>query len=133
MRLTVGGVLVYAGMALLLVIQTARLVTMDQLWTDGVSVASVGLVAVSAAAALLFLTAVVTRQPLIEGDGPWFITMGWALLIALTALSFVISLSSSLASDEAVWVTIPAVFVPFWVRKLEESYREGVDEARRER
>ncbi|TDU88630.1 hypothetical protein EV138_2176 [Kribbella voronezhensis] len=132
MRLTVGGVLVYAGMALLLVVQTVRLVTMDRLWVDGVSVAPAGLVVVAAAAALLFLTAVVTRQPLVEGDGPWFITMGWLLLIALTALSFVISLSSSLTSEEAVWVTGPAVFVPFWVRKLEESYREGVEEAQRD-
>jgi uncharacterized membrane protein YccC len=54
--------------------------------------------------------------------------MGWAVLVALTALSFVISM---LSSQEAGWVIGPAVFVPFWVRRLEESYREGVDEARR--
>ena len=89
--------------------------------------------AVVAATALLFLFALVVRQPLIEGDGPWFITMGWAVVIALTVVSVVISMLSSPASDEAIWVTGPAVFVPFWVRKLEESYREGVEEARRDR
>jgi hypothetical protein len=133
MRLTWGGVLVYAGTALLLVVQTVRLVLMDRLWAGGIAFTSVCLVAVVAATALLFLFALVVRQPLIEGDGPWFITMGWAVVIALTVVSFVISMLSSPASDEAIWVTGSAVFVPFWVRKLEESYRDGVEEARRER
>jgi len=96
----------------------------------GAMMAAIALVVVTAAAALLYLIAVVVRQPLVEGDGPWFITMGWVILILLTALSFVISMVWSPASDEAIWVTGPAVFVPFWVRRLEESYREGVDEAR---
>ncbi|MEU0093629.1 hypothetical protein [Kribbella sp. NPDC006257] len=130
MKLTVGGVFVYAGTSVLLVVQTVRLVLLKELWAGGVSLAPVTLVVVTAVAALLYLIAVLIRQPLVEGDGPWFITMGWAVLIALTALSFVIAMVSSPASDEALWVTGPAVFVPFWVRKLEESYREGVDEGR---
>jgi hypothetical protein len=133
MRLTWGGVLVYAGIAVLLVVQTVRLILMDRLWSAGVDFLSICLVAVVAATALLFVYAAVVRQPLIEGDGPWVITMGWALVIALTVISFVISMLSAPASDEAIWVTGPAVFVPFWVRQLEESYRDGVEEARRER
>jgi cbb3-type cytochrome oxidase subunit 1 len=133
MRLTWGGVLVYAGIAVVLLVQTVRLILMDRLWADGIAFAPVCLVAVVAATALLFLVAVVTRQPLIEGDGPWFITMGWAVVIVLTVLGLVISTMSSLDQDAGLWVTGPAVFVPFWVRKLEESYREGVEEGRRER
>jgi len=133
MRLTWGGVLVYAGIAVLLGVQTVRLILMDRLWSAGVDFLSICLVAVVAATALLFVYAAVVRQPLIEGDGPWVITMGWAVVIALTVISFVISILSAPASDEAIWVTGPAVFVPFWVRKLEESYRDGVEEARRER
>jgi hypothetical protein len=130
MRLTAGGVFVYAGTSLLLFVQAVRLVLSKELWAEGISIAPVALVVVTAVAALLYLIAVLMRQPLVEGDGPWFITMGWAILIVLTALAFVISMLSS-GPDEATWVVGPAVFVPFWVRRLEESYREGVDEARR--
>ena len=133
MRLTWGGVLVYAGPAVMLVVQTVRLAMMDGAWGDGIAFAPVGLVAVAAASALLFGVAAVIRRPLIADDGPWISTMGWAVLIALGAVCFVLSmLSSSPAEDGAIWVTVPAVFVPFWVRKLEESYREGIEEARRE-
>jgi hypothetical protein len=130
MRLTVGGVLVYAGTALLLVVQAVRLVLLDELWTEGASVASVGLVVLTAAAALLFGAGAVSRQPLIEGEGPWFASVGWAVVIALTAVGMAIALMTSVDEIAGLWVTGPAVFVPFWVRKLEESYREGVDEAR---
>jgi hypothetical protein len=134
MRLTWGGVLVYAGTALTLVVQAVRLVMMDGIWGDGIAFAPAGLVAVAAASALLFGVGAVIRRPLIADDGPWISTMGWAVLIALGAVCFVLSmLSTSPASEGAIWVTVPAVFVPFWVRKLEESYREGVEEGRRER
>jgi hypothetical protein len=133
MRLTWGGVLVYAGIAVVLVVQTVRLILMDRLWGDGIAFAPVCLVAVVAATALLFLVAVVIRQPLIEGDGPWFITMGWAVVIALTVVGLAITTMASLDQYAGLWVTGAAVFVPFWVRKLEESYLEGVEEGRRER
>ncbi len=131
MRLTVGGVFVYAGTSLLLVVQAVRLVLMDEPWAEGVSVAPVSLVVMTAAAALLFGAGAVTRWPLIADDGPWISTMGWAVLIALTAIAFAISALLPPAAGDASWVALPAVFVPFWVRRLEESYREGVDEARR--
>ncbi len=46
MRLTWGGVLVYAGMTMVLVVQTVRLILIDQLWADGIAVTSVFLVGV---------------------------------------------------------------------------------------
>jgi hypothetical protein len=131
MRLTMGGVFVYAGTALLLVVQAVRLVLLEALWADGGSVASVSLVVLTVATALLFGAGAVTRQPLIEGEGPWFASVGWAVVIALTAVGIGIALMTSIDENTALWVTGPAVFVPFWVRKLEESYREGVDEASR--
>jgi hypothetical protein len=141
MRLTVGGVFVYAGTSLLLFVEAVRLVLLESLWAEGVFMAPVSLVVVTSAAALLFGAGAVTRQPLIEsgddaaanaadaadaagaggdrvelGDGSrrltglgvgpgglaglrahgwlgsWFGSMGWAVLVALTALSFVISM-----------------------------------------
>jgi hypothetical protein len=133
MRLTVGGVFVYAGTSLLLFVQAVRLGLMKGLWADGVSVAPVSLVVVTAASALLFGAGAVVRRPLIADDGPLISTMGWAVLIALTAIAFAISALLPPAPGNASWVVLPAVFVPFWVRRLEESYREGVDEARRGR
>ncbi|QNE20836.1 hypothetical protein F1D05_26630 [Kribbella qitaiheensis] len=133
MRLTVGGVLVYAGIVVLLVVQTVRLIQMDQLWADGIAFTPVCLVAVVAATALMFLVGAVARQPLIDGDGPWFSTLGWAVVIGLTGVGMAITALASYGNEAGVWVTGPAVFVPFWVRKLEESYREGVEEGLRER
>jgi len=151
MRLTVGGIFVYSGTALMLFVQSVRLVLTERLWVEGVSVAPVCLVVVTAAAALLFGTGALFRQPLIEGAGdlareslaepsepgrgvgPWFNSMGWAAVIALTAVGMAIALMTSYDEVIGLWLTGPAVFVPFWVRKLEESYRDGVDEARRGR
>ena len=133
MRLKWGGVLVYAGIAVGLAVQTVRLVLMDRLWADGIAFAPACLVAVVAATALLFGVAAVTRQPLIDGDGPWFSTIGWLVVAVLTIVGLAITTMASLDQYAGLWVTGAAVFVPHWVRKLEESYRDGVEEGRRER
>jgi hypothetical protein len=79
----------------------------------------------------LFAVGAVTRRGLAADDGPWICQNGWLLVIALTAALFAVAV---LSDQEAVPIlpTGPAVFLPRWIRRMQESYYEGVADAERE-
>jgi hypothetical protein len=80
-----------------------------------------------ALAALLFAIGAVTRRGLLADDGPWICRNGWLVLVGLTAAGVLVAF----ASDQGItpWPTGPAVFVPHFVRRLQEKYQEGRSEA----
>jgi hypothetical protein len=81
-------------------------------------------------AALLFAIGAVTRRGLLADDGPWICRKGWLVLVGLTAAGALVAF----LSDQGItpWPTGPAVFVPHFVRRMQEKYYEGVAEAERE-
>jgi hypothetical protein len=130
-RLTWPGALIYLGVAVVMAIQVVRMIRNDGYWTSGPTWAAACLVASIALTGLYFGVAAVARRPLVGGDGPWLLRYGWLVVIGLALLSF---LASMALPDQAykVFPNGPALFVPLWIRQLEESYREGVKEARQE-
>lgn len=86
---------------------------------------------VVAASGALFAIGAATRRGLISDDGPWICRNGWIVLAALTG---VVPLAISLlgGQDTPLWPTGPALFLPHFIRRLQESYYDGVAEAERE-
>ena len=87
-------------------------------------------VVVLAATALLLAVGAVTRRGLIADDGPWICRNGWMVLFGLTAAGWVVAFLSK--QDVPMWPTGPTAFLPHFIRRLQESYYEGVAEAERE-
>lgn len=80
--------------------------------------------------AVLLAVGAVTRRGLAADDGPRICQQGWIVLIALTAVVFVVG---GLSNEEVMpWPWVWVVFVPHWIRRAQESYYEGVAEAERE-
>jgi hypothetical protein len=90
-----------------------------------------------AMAVLFGLTAVVfgagaaTRRGLAADEGPWICRNGWILVLGLIAAMFVVSLMSDL-DGIGPFPSPVAVFVPHWIKRLQEKYYEGRAEAERE-
>ncbi|GAA3125548.1 hypothetical protein JOF29_006333 [Kribbella aluminosa] len=73
----------------------------------------------------------VTRRGLVADDGPWICRKGWIVVIGLTAATF----AALMLSDTGTIRTFPnpaIVFLPNFVKRLQEKYYEGVEEAERE-
>ncbi|WP_432888464.1 hypothetical protein ACQPYH_07680 [Kribbella sp. CA-245084] len=77
---------------------------------------------------LLFAVGAVTRRGLAGQSGPWICRNGWALVVGLAAVMFVLSLLTD-AEGISPFPTATAVFIPHWVNRLKEKYDEGVAEA----
>jgi hypothetical protein len=73
----------------------------------------------------------ILAQPVagVSSDGPWIFRQGWIVLAGLTVANLVVDLLASGNQAPVAWVTGPAVFLPHFVRRLEESYYDGVAEA----
>jgi hypothetical protein len=82
---------------------------------------------VDALSGLLLAIGAVTRRGLVADDGPWICRNGWLLLGGLT----VAGAGVAALSNQAIpfWPTGPAVFLPHFVRRLQESYYDGRSEA----
>ncbi|MGY4765368.1 hypothetical protein ACXC9Q_00465 [Kribbella sp. CWNU-51] len=86
-------------------------------------------VVVLAATALLLAVGAVTRRGLVADDGPWICRHGWIVLFGLTAAGWVVAFLGN--QDVPMWPTGPAAFLPHFIRRLQESYYDGVAEAER--
>lgn len=79
---------------------------------------------------VIFGIGAVTRRGLMSDDGPRICRQGWIVVLALVCAAFVVYL---LGDD---WGTpfpnAVAVFIPPMVKRLQEKYYEGRDEAERE-
>ncbi|HEY3562357.1 MAG TPA: hypothetical protein VGL05_33050 [Kribbella sp.] len=79
---------------------------------------------------VMFGVGAVTRRGLMSDDGPRICRQGWIVVIALVCAEFVVY-----ALGAEGWGTFPSVvsaFIPPWVKRLQEKYYEGRDEAGRE-
>jgi len=116
------GAAFYAIVGVAGVVQVVRAVRHDGPWQESHGWTHGATVVVLALMAGLLLVGAVTRWGLISDEGPWICQHGWLLLIGLTVLDFGLNL---LQDGGQVWPLGPAVFVPHFVRKLQESYYEG--------
>jgi hypothetical protein len=124
------GALVYALVAAGTIVQVVLMLLRHGVWADVHGWVYVGLVAVVALSAALLVVGMVSRRGLIASDGPWICQNGWLVLIGLAAAGFGLTLLTDAAVD---WLpTAPAVFVPHWVRRLQENYHAGRAEGERE-
>jgi membrane associated rhomboid family serine protease len=135
-RLTRAGTLAYAVVTLLIAAEVVQVVRLDDAWGGGRTWAAAVLVGISLAMSGLFAAATITRVPLIESGDPQpaddrlLSRYGAWVVIGLTVLGVVVAAAGSLDAFD-VWPNLPAVFAPFWVRRLEAAYFEGVEETRR--
>ncbi|GAB3824027.1 hypothetical protein [Kribbella italica] len=135
-RLTRPGTLAYAFIAVTLGVQAIHVVRLDGVWGTGQTWVAVTLLAIGLASCALFTASALTRIPLVEsaapepGDGRLLSQFGVWVVIGLTAVGVLVVAVSELDAF-GLWPNLPAVFTPFWVRRLETSYFEGVEETRR--
>jgi glucose dehydrogenase len=72
----------------------------------------------------------VTRRGLMSDDGPRICRSGWIVMIALVCAEFVLY-----ALGDDGWGNFPSIataFIPPFVKRLQEKYYEGREEAERE-
>jgi len=121
------GAVVYGLAAIASAAAVVQMLARRSGWADVHGWVFGGLVAVVAASAVLLAVGAATRRGLIASEGPWICRNGWAVLVGLTVVGFVLTLRTN---AELPWLpTIPAIFVPHWIRRLQESYWEGRVEA----
>lgn len=76
---------------------------------------------------VMFGVGAVTRRGLVSDDGPRICRQGWIVVTALAGIGFVVAFVGD--SDWGTpFPTAAAVFVPGWVRRLQEKYQEGLVE-----
>ncbi|NIK62269.1 hypothetical protein [Kribbella shirazensis] len=80
---------------------------------------------------VMFGIGAITRRGLVSDEGPRICRSGWIVVIALVCAAFVVYV---LGDDE--WGTpfpnLVAVFIPAFVKRMQEKYYEGREEAERE-
>ncbi|WP_327640271.1 hypothetical protein OHB24_18405 [Kribbella sp. NBC_00482] len=85
---------------------------------------------VDALAGLVFGAGAVTRRGLAADEGPWICRKGWLVVVALTIAGFLTAAVSGF--DMSPLPIGPVVLYPHWVKRLQEKYYEGREEAERE-
>jgi hypothetical protein len=129
-KLTIAGLIAYALVVIVLGVQAVLIVTRSGKFDDIPGWALASLLTIVVLSAVLVGAGAVTRRGLIADEGPWIFRHGLILLVGLTVANLLVSLLP-LDADIA-WVAGPAVFLPHFVRRLEESYYAGVAERLRE-
>jgi hypothetical protein len=79
---------------------------------------------------VMFGIGAATRRGLMSDDGPRICRSGWIVVIVLLGAEFVVY---ALGGDG--WGTFPSVvtaLIPPWIKRLQEKYYEGRQEAERE-
>lgn len=135
-RLTRPGAIAYAFIVVTLGAQAIHLLRLDGVWGADQTWVAVTLLAISLVSGVLFAASALTRIPLVEsvapeaGDGHLLSRFGVWVVIGLTVVGVLVAAVGDLDTF-GLWPNLPAVFTPFWVRRLETSYFDGVEETRR--
>lgn len=79
---------------------------------------------------VIYAVGAATRRGLAAEDGPWVCRRGWLVVIGLVAVGSVAAIMSD--SEGSPFPNLLAVFIPHWVKRLQEKYYEGRQEAERE-
>ena len=121
------GAAIYGLAATATTVSVVLMLARHGVWADVHGWVFGALVAVVALSAVFLAVGAVTRRGLIADDGPWICRYGWAVLVGVTALGFGLTF---LTDADVPWLpTSPAVFIPHWIRRLQEKYWEGRVEA----
>jgi hypothetical protein len=135
-KLTIFGVAAYGLIALSLVVEAVLMVRHSGPFAELQGWGLAALLVIVVLACLLVTAGAVTRRGLLAADGPWIYQNGWGVLIGLTAVNLVlVMLWPEGQPDQAgltPWATGYAIFLPHFVRRMEEAYYDGVAEAERE-
>lgn len=129
-RLTKAGAAAYALVTIGMGVQAVMMSQHAGKWSEVHGWVFVSLLALVVLTGALLAAGALTRRGLIADGGPWLFRNGWLVLVGLTAVNFVVSLAGS--GDEGAswaWATGPAVFLPHFVRRLEEAWYAGEAEA----
>ncbi|MEU4608480.1 hypothetical protein AB0F43_36300 [Kribbella sp. NPDC023972] len=124
------GAVVYALIAIAFAIEAVRMLRHDGRWGQVHGWQFTALLIVVVLTASLLAVGAVTRRGLAAGDGPWVCQNGWIVLIAIVACEFVVLMFGS--EEISRWPSPAIVFLPHFIRRLHESYYDGVAEAERE-
>ncbi|WP_433166258.1 hypothetical protein [Kribbella sp. CA-247076] len=87
-------------------------------------------VAVDALAAAVLAIGAATRRGLVADAGPWICRNGWLVLGGLTVAGALVAVLSN--QDMTPFPIGPVVLLPHFVRRLQESYYQGVAEGEAE-
>ncbi|GAB3934779.1 hypothetical protein GCM10029976_044210 [Kribbella albertanoniae] len=120
------GVAFYALAALLGAWQIVRAVRHEGEWQESHGWVHGAMVAVLVLTVGLLAVGAVTRWGLISDGGPWICENGWIVLIVLAAVAFGLAL---LQDGGETFPVGPVVFLPHFIRKLQENYYAGQQEA----
>ena len=124
------GAVFYALTAAGLATEAVRMIRHDGQWAPVHGWAFGVLLAVAVLATVVLGIGGATRWGLIADEGPWICQNGWLVLIGLAAAAFVTLMLTN--QDVMVWPAPTVVFLPHAVRRLQESYYDGVADAERE-
>ncbi|MDX2972901.1 hypothetical protein [Kribbella solani] len=88
---------------------------------------------------VLYMIGAVTRRGLNATEGPRICQIGWAFVIGLVAVEFVLSFlydqTGGFVSGDGMPSPMPsmvAIFIPRGIRRMQEKYYEGIAEAEQE-
>ncbi|TCC39812.1 hypothetical protein [Kribbella sindirgiensis] len=78
---------------------------------------------------VMFAVGAVTRRGLMSDEGPRICRRGWVVLLALVGAEFVVY---AVGGEWGTFPSIATVLFPPWIKRAQEKYYEGRDEAERE-
>ncbi|TCC27610.1 hypothetical protein [Kribbella speibonae] len=78
---------------------------------------------------VMFAVGAVTRRGLMSDEGPRICRQGWVVLVVLVCAEFVVY---AVGGEWGTFPSIVTVLIPPMVKRLQEKYYEGRDEAERE-
>ncbi|MEV0795882.1 hypothetical protein [Kribbella sp. NPDC050459] len=78
---------------------------------------------------VMFGIGAITRRGLMSDQGPRICREGWIVVIALVVAEFVVY---AVGQEWGTFPSIVTALIPPWVKRMQEKYYEGRDEAERE-
>ncbi|TCO33643.1 hypothetical protein EV652_103645 [Kribbella steppae] len=124
------GAAVYAVVAIAFAVEFVRMIRHDGQWSGVHGWEFAALLIVAALTTALLALGAVTRRGLIADDGPWICRHGWIVLLGVVACALAVQLIGS--EELGIWPSPAIVFLPHFVRRMHESYSDGVSEGERE-
>ncbi|MFC9693675.1 hypothetical protein ACFTSF_34305 [Kribbella sp. NPDC056951] len=121
------GAVFYALIAVVGVLEVVMITTQQSRWAGLHGWVLAATATADGLIAALFAIGAATRWGLIADDGPWICQHGWVVVIGLVAVKFVLFIVQD--SEAMPFPSAALVFVPHFIRRLQENYYQGRQEA----